>query len=342
MNSFEERPYRPPIDSRQHGQLAVGEGVGQRGDGVEEERLSDRAGLLRPVEHGDVTNAGRQRRDELLRRERPVEPDLEDADLLAARVQRGDGLLDRLAAGAHHDQHTIGLGVPEVVDDVVAAADAIGELRHRSFDGPRHARVERIDGLARLEVDVRVLRGAADERAFRRERPVAMRVHELVWHECAQVVVGEQLDRVQLVRGSEPIEEMHERHARPKRRRLRDQREVVGLLHRSRREQCEAGLAGGHHIGVVAEDREALCGERPGCDVQHGGRQLAGDLVHVRDHQQQPLRRGERRRERSALQCAVQRAGGTTLALHLDDARHGSPDVRSPLARPLVGQLGHR
>ena len=169
-----------------------------------------------------------------------------------------------------------------------------------------------------------------------------MSLDELLGHERAQVVVGEQLDRVQLVRGSEPVEEVHERNPRLERRGLRDQREVVGLLHRGRGEQREARLADGHHVGVVAEDRQPLRRERAGGHVQHRRRQLAGDLVHVRDHQQQALRGGERRRQRAALQRTMQGAGGPALALHLHHRGHAAPDVRPPLARPLVGQLGHR
>ncbi len=129
-----------------------------------------------------------------------------------------------------------------------------------------------------------------------------MSLDELLGHQRAQVVVGEQLDRVQLVRRPEPVEEVHERHPRLERRGLRDQRQVVGLLHRGRGEQREAGLANGHHVRVVAEDRQPLRRERAGGHVQHRRRQLAGDLVHVGDHQQQPLRSGERRRQRATLQ----------------------------------------
>ena len=204
-----------------------------------------------------------------LRRERPVQPHLDDADPLAARVERGDGLADGLPAGAHQHEHALGLGVPGVVDDVVAAAGALGEARHRVLDHVRHAGVERVDRLARLEVDVRVLRRAADERPLRRQRPAAVRADELLGHQRAQVVVGEHLDRVQLVRGAEPVEEVHERHPRPERGGLRHQRQVVRLLDRGRGQQREAGLADRHHVGVVAEDRQPLRRERPGGHVHH-------------------------------------------------------------------------
>ena len=81
----------------------------------------------------------------------------------------------------------------------------------------------------------------------------------------------------------------------------------------------EAGLPAGHHVGVVAEDRERVRGQRPRRDVHAERRQLAGDLVHVGDHQQQALRRGERRRQRAGLQRAVHRARRAALRLHLDD-----------------------
>ena len=54
----------------------------------------------------------------------------------------------------------------------VAAAGALGRAGpSRPATTPGHAGVERVDRLARLEVDVRVLRGAADERPLRRQRP---------------------------------------------------------------------------------------------------------------------------------------------------------------------------
>ena len=72
------------------------------------------------------------------------------------------------------------------------------------------------------------------------------------------------------------------------------------------------------------------------------GRQLAGDLEHVRDHQQQALRGRERRRQRALLERAVQRAGGAGLGLHLDHVGHRAPQVRSAGRGPVVGVLAHR
>jgi len=59
---------------------AVLVGLGQRRDHVEEQRFADRARLLRPVQHRDAAHGRRQRVDQRLGRERPVQPQLRHAD----------------------------------------------------------------------------------------------------------------------------------------------------------------------------------------------------------------------------------------------------------------------
>ena len=174
-----------------------------------------------------------------------------------------------------------------------------------------------------------------------RERAPAMRAHQVVVDHCADLIVGEERDRVDLVRGAESVEEMQERDARCERRGLRDQRRVVRLLHRAGREQGEPRRARRHHVGMVAEDRQRLRRERARRDVEDGRRQLAGDLEHVGQHQHQALRGGEGRRQRARLQRAVHGAGGAAFALHLLHDRDVAPDVRDALGRPLIGELGH-
>ena len=76
-------PVAPPDDRRDHPPAVVGMRLAQRRDDVEEERLAERARLLRPVEDGDPADARRQRLHQRLRGERPVQPHLHHADLLA-------------------------------------------------------------------------------------------------------------------------------------------------------------------------------------------------------------------------------------------------------------------
>ena len=169
-----------------------------------------------------------------------------------------------------------------------------------------------------------------------------MRDHQILVDHRADLLVGQQGELVDLVRGAEAVEEMDEGDARLQCRRLRDQRHVVRFLNRAGDELGEAGGQHRHHVLVVAEDRQALRRQRPGGDVDDAGGEFARDLVHVGDHQHEPLRRGEGGRQRAALQRAVHGAGGAALALHLDDVGNAAPDVGLALAGPLIRQFRHR
>ena len=298
---------------------------GQRAQHVEEQRLAQRPGFLGPVQHGHLAGRRRQRRQQRLGRERAVQPHRGHAHLLAAGGQVFRRLRGGLGSGPHDHDYPLGGRIPGVVDQVVRAAGACGQCVHGVGDGAGDPRVERVDRLPALEVHVGILGRAADEGAVRGQPPAAVVPDQLLRDERAQVVVGEQVDGVQLVGGPEPVEEVHERHPRRQRGGLRDQRQVVCLLDARRGEQREAGLPHRHHVGVIAEDRQALRRERPGGHVQDRGGELPGDLVHVGDHQQQALRRGERGGQGPALQRAVQRPRRAALALHLDHGRHACP-----------------
>jgi hypothetical protein len=71
------------------------------------------------------------------------------------------------------------------------------------------------------------------------------------------------------------------------------QGQVVGILDRDRGQQREAGPAAEHHVRVIAEDAERVGGDRAGGDMDAERGELARDLEHVGDLEQQALRRSE-------------------------------------------------
>jgi len=120
------------------------------------------------------------------------------------------------------------------------------------------------------------------------------------------------------------------------------ERQVLRLLHRGRREHGPSGGARVHHVAVVAEDRQSVRGHGPRGDVDHGRRELPGDLEQVGDHEQEALRGGEARAQGAELEGPVQDARRARLRLHLDHVRHRAPEVRPAARRPCVGRLAHR
>ena len=164
---------------------------------------------------------------------------------------------------------------------------------------------------------------------------------EVLVDQITDRALSNQFDLRYLVRGAESVEEMEERDTGLEGREVGYQGQVLSLLHRPRGEDRESCLACGHDVGVVAKDREGMRRHRAGSHMDHGGGQLAGDLVHVREHQQKALAGGEGRGECACGQGSMDGSGGAALALHLDDVWDDSPEVGPPPMRPCVRQLTH-
>jgi len=218
---------------------------------------------------------------------------------------------------------------------MVGAAGRGGELVHRRLHDRGQRVVKTIHGFASLEIHIGVLRGAAERRLVRRHGPCAERRDVLLVDDRAQIVVRQQREFGNFVRGAKAVEEMDERHPRAIAGGMRNQREVVRFLARVAAQQGAARGAARHDILVVAENRQPLRGQRTRAHVHGKRQQFPRDLVEIRDHQQQSLRRRERRGQRPALQGPVERPGRPGLALHLHHGGNGPPHVGPPLARPF-------
>jgi len=102
-------------------------------------------------------------------------------------------------------------------------------------------------------------------------------------------ILAQFLDLLNLVGGAEAVEEVDKRHARLERGRVRNQGQVHGFLDVAGGQHGKAGGTRRHNIGMVAEDRKRLGRQRARRHMKHRGSQLARDLVHVGDHQEQTL-----------------------------------------------------
>jgi hypothetical protein len=327
---------------RDEGGRAVGARLSERGDYVLIQRLAERTRFLGAVHDRDRPNRVRQLAQERRDRERPKQVHLQDPDLLATHDERVDRLVHGLCARSHDHDDPLRLGMPRVLEQAVVPACARGESRHQPLDDLGARAIEEVRGFARLEERIGVLRSPSQHGMVGREAPSAVGRHLVFGQQRSQVFVRERFNFRDLVRRPEAVEEVHEWHTGLERRRVRDRGKVLCLLHGRGAEHCEAGGAACHNVGVVAENGQGVRGDGPRCDMHRERGQLARDLEHVGDHQEQSLRRRKGRRQRSGLQRAVHRSGGARLRLHLDDVRDVAPEVQSAMARPFVGELAHR
>lgn len=79
----------------------------------------------------------------------------------------------------------------------------------------------------------------------------------------------------------------------------------------------KAGAAAGHHVAVIAEDRQGVSRQSTSRYVHDAGKILCGNFIHVGDHQEQTLRCGKGCSQCAGHQASVYSACGAALGLHL-------------------------
>ena len=141
--------------------------------------------------------------------------------------------------------------------------------------------------------------------------------------------------------GTETVEEVDKRHAGLDRSEMRDGAKVHHFLRVGFGQHSKAGLAAGHYVGMVAENIQRVAGYRTCGNMEHARQQLARDLVHIRDHQQQALRSGVRSGERTGRERTVHNTRGARLGLHFDHLYGCAKDVFLTRGCPLVNAVCH-
>ena len=92
---------------------------------------------------------------------------------------------------------------------------------------------------------------------------------------------------------------------------------------------------------MIAIDVQRVGSYAAGGYVDHAGQQLAGNFIHVGDHQQKALRSGKGGSQGTALQRAMYGTSRTGLGLHLNDLYLLAEQVLFSIGRPFVRHLCH-
>ncbi len=315
--------------------------IRERGDNVHIERVALRAGFLGAVEDSDLLRSRRDGFEKLVRSKRAVQADFDQADLLAVGVQVIDDFLCNVADGAHRDDHAVGVLCAVIVEQLVVGAELGVDLAHILLNDARDSVIILVRSLAVLEEDVAVLVGTAHDSALGVQGALAERIDRVHVAHLGEVVIIPDLDLLDFVGGTEAVKEVDERHAALDGGEVRNRGEIHDLLRVGLGEHRKAGLAAGHNVGVVAEDVQRMGRYGTGGNMEYAGQKLAGDLVHIRDHQEQALGSGVGGSQRACREGAVHGACRARLGLHFNDLDGRAEDVLLTGGSPLVNAVCH-
>ena len=165
-----------------------------------------------------------------------------------------DRLLDGLAGGSHGDDHALGLRVADIIEGPVASAGQVAYLLHSGVDDRRDFKVIRVGGLAALKVDIGILGRAPQLRPLGVDAPRPEFGHGAEVRQPAHVLVVDDGDFLNFMRGAKPVEKVHKGYARLDGCKMRHQTEVHHFLDRRRGDHRKPRLAGGHDVLVIAEN----------------------------------------------------------------------------------------
>ena len=236
----------------------------QRRHDIKVQRLADGAGLLGAVQHSDGADGFGQGTQQVLPAEGTIEADLDEAGLFAAGTLIIDDFLDGLADRAHGDDDLLGIGIAVVIEEVIIAADHGVDFIHVVLHHAGEGIVELIGDLALLEEDIGVLGTAAQHGAVGGKPAVPEGIHRGAVHQGLQLLIAPHLDLLDLVGGTEAIEEVQKGDAALDGREVGDGGQVHDLLHAAGAQHGKAGLPAGVDIAVIAEDGKGVGSQRAG------------------------------------------------------------------------------
>ena len=309
---------------------------------IEVEGLTVGSWFLGAVEHGNPADTRRHSGEEMTCREGAVEMHRHKTHLLAVGAEIVDGLLYGLSHRSHSNDHAVGLRIAVIIEEAVIAAREAVHLLYIFLHYFRNSLIISVACLAVLEEHVGVLGHTAGHGGVRIQGAGAEFLQRLAVQEGCEVFLRKSLDFLDFMRGAETVEEIDERHTAPDCRKMSYSSKIHHLLHAAFAEHGETGLAGAHHILMVPENTESMGSECTRRHMEHTGKEFAGNLVHIRNHQQETLRRCICRGESTGLKRAVDSTCGTGLTLHLLDMDCLAEDILSTGSRPVIDILRHR
>ena len=313
----------------------------QGSDYVKVERLAYASGLFGPVEDSDPLDGLRHHGEQVFGGERSVEVDLNDTDLLAGSDHVVDQLFCGVADGTHGKDHVLGVRSAVVIEGLVVGSDLLVHHVHVFGDDVGSLVVCSVGSLSVLEVGFRLLGRSHQSGVGGMEHSLLEGFDGVPVYHGGELVIVPHLDLLVLVRCTETVKEVEHGELSADGGEMRYSREVHYLLYAVGCQHSETGLAHCHDVRLISEDRQGVGSQSSSGYMEYRRSMLAGDFVHVRDHQKKSLGSGERGGVGTCGYRSVHSTGSAAFRLKFDDLYFFAEDVLSVFGSPFVHALSH-
>ena len=262
--------------------------------------------------------------------------------LLALSLEVIDGFADSFRCRTHGDNYAVCIGGSIVIEEVVATTRNLCHLIHILLYHIGHSEVERIGSLSILEVNIPILSRTTSYRLIGSKSTIAEGEQSITIYKRCNIFVVEAFDFLNFMRSAEAVEEVDKGNSALNGRKMSYGRKIHHLLNRTCTELSKTRHTCTHHVLLVPKDRKSLSCDSTSRYVENAREQLPGNLVHIGEHEQKPLRCRKGSSQSTGLQCPVHSCNGTTLALHFFYVYNFSEYVFTLLSSPFIYKLSHR
>ena len=176
-----------------------------------------------------------------------------NADLLAALIEIIRDLSGCLTDTAHSDDYAVCILCTIVVKQMMLASGDLGQLSHSIFNELRNLVIEAINRLLLLEINIRVLSRATNERMIRIHRAITECLYCIPIEKLSEIVIVNHLNLLDFMRRTESIKEVDEWHTPFYRYQMSNCCQIHDLLYAVLAEHRTARLTCSHDIALISE-----------------------------------------------------------------------------------------
>ena len=266
---------------------------------------------------------------------------LNDTYLSPCGVQVIHNLLCRITDRAHGHQDLRCVRRTIVIKGLIVGADLRVHHIHIFYNRVHRADVRGVACFTMLEEGFRLLRRAQEMGMLGIQGMLTEAAYCVPVHHFPKVLIIPYFDLLVLMRGTEAVEEMHHGKLSCDGSQMGYCRQVHDLLNAIGAEHGETGLPAAHNIGMVTEDGQSMGSQGTGSHMEHRRGMLAGQLIHIRDHQEQTLGCCKGGGISACSDGSVYGTCRTTLGFHLNDIYLLTEEILSSGSRPLIHAFRH-
>jgi len=311
------------------------------GNNVKIQRLTERAGLLGSVKNCDLGSSLGDSFNKLVCSEGSVKTNLNKADLFALRHHIIDNFLCNVTNRAHSNDNSVCLGMTVVVEELVVGTDLLVYLVHIFLDDLGELLIVTVASLSVLEEDIAVFSRSSEHGMLGVYCSCAECGNSVLIDHFIELFVIPNLDLLDLVRGTEAIEEVENGNSALDGCKMSNRAKIHNLLRVGLGKHCITGLTASIYVRMVTENIKSVGSNTTCTYVDDVGEKLTCDLVHIGDHQKKTLRSSEGGGKSTCCQRTVNGTCSTRLRLHFNYLYLVVKNVLETGSRPSICKLSH-